>query len=299
MEFFVILNQDYAERILRLNVDDAAHQRMFEIFEQSYRQFLQYNEHIVFNADESLTQTECFFIEQFETGIDFSLARNNPDQVSELDLRNNAELEHIVAVIALTEDDKILIQNFNRRNIVDLSKTFWANPFTQSNQFVAATCDGIALDEHLIAIFFPNQTIYFRSFNILRHIFDMDHYFREATQEELTAFIENSSHFEVSEGFDLSQIDDTVVRTKIAIINKSKIIEDYTVEQFIKAADSIGYQLPVNEAQEKIIMPNHKKQFKELLQFLSSNIYKDAITQQTRIAKSSRPYISEPGAISN
>lgn len=291
MEFFAILNQDYAERILRLNVNNEAQQRMFEIFEQSYQQFEQYNEYIAFNVDETPTKTECFFIEQFETDLDFSLAKNNPDQVSELHLGENAKLEHIVAIIALTEDDKILIQNFNRSNIVDLSKTLWVNLFSPSNQLVAATNDGIALDDRLIAILSPSQTIYFRSFNVLRHIFDMDHYFREATQEELTDFINNSSHFEVSNGFNLSQIDDTVVRTKIAIINKSEILNNYTVEQFIEAADSIGYQLPVNDTQDKIKMPNHKKPFKELLQFLSSNIYKDAITQKTRIAKSSRLYI--------
>lgn len=288
MEFFAILNQDNAERILRFNIDEEAKQRMTTIFEESHQKFLQYNEHVSFNADETLTRTECFYIEQFETGLDFSFVRNNPEGIRELYLGKNAELEYIVAVIALTESNEILIQNFNRRNIVDLSRTFWTNPFTPNNQFVAASSDGIALDDKLISILSPTNTIYFRSFNVLRHIFEMDHYFKEATQEEITAFIERDSHFEVSGGFDLSQIDDTVVRTKVAIINKSQILEDYSVKDLIEAAGSIEYQLPVNEAKNKIAMPNHKKQFKDLLQFLSSNIYKDAITQQTRIAKSSR-----------
>lgn len=287
MEFFAILDAQYANRILKFNLDGAAQQKLTDIFLDCYRNFLSYSEIISFNPDEELTKTECFFIDNFQSCLDFTLVRQNPEAVSELVMGSNAELQHIIAVFTVHEN-KLLIQNFNRRNIIDLQKSFWLNPFTPNNQFVAAKADGFSLDSKLIAIIEPNEKILFRSFNTLRHIFDMDIYFKEATDSEVNSFVNNTHCFEIDENINLTDIADTVVRTKITVINKSNILNNHSVAELKEAADSISYPLNLNSNQDKISIPNNKKQLKELLQFLSLNIYKDPITGQTRIAKSSR-----------
>lgn len=289
MEFFAILDAQYANRILKFNLDGAAQQKLTDIFLECYKHFLTYSEAISFNPDEELQKTECFFIDEFQSGLDFTLMKQNPEAVSELMIGKNAELQHITAVFTVHED-KLLIQNFNRRNIIDLQKSFWLNPLTPNNQFVAAEANGFSLDNKLIAIIEPDNKILFRSFNTLRHIFDMDIYFKEATDSEVNAFIGNTLCFETDENMNLIEIADTVVRTKITVINKSNILNNYSVNELKEAADSINYPLNLNGSQDKISIPNNKKQLKELLQFLSLNIYKDPITTQTRIAKSSRLY---------
>lgn len=118
----------------------------------------------------------------------------------------------------------------------------------------------------------------------------MDKYFKEATDEELNEFVVNCSKLEAVQGFEIEKIDDTTIRKKIAIINKSGVLDNYSVDELKNAAAKVGYPLPVNSEGNKIQLPNNKKQFKDLLQFLSSNIYEDPISHATRITNSSRPY---------
>lgn len=85
-------------------------------------------------------------------------------------------------------------------------------------------------------------------------------------------------------------MDDSTVRKKVTIINNSGVLDNYSVSDLIDAARSVNYPIPVNDTNDKLLIPSEKRAFKDLLQFLSSNIYKDPITGETRITNSSRPY---------
>ncbi|WP_253073396.1 hypothetical protein [Sodalis ligni] len=58
----------------------------------------------------------------------------------------------------------------------------------------------------------------------------MDPYFKEATDQDLDIFI-NSKSFDVPSGFELIPIADTVIRTKIALISKSGILDNHTIKE--------------------------------------------------------------------
>lgn len=282
--FFVILNQNQANRLLRIHVDNEAQQRMEEIFSECIELF-SYSEAIPFSADSMLSSTEIFYIDNFNSGFELSLLRDNPEAVTELQLGINAELSDIVGV-CMIRGKTIYIQSFNKRNLFDLSRSF----FSQKNQFVVANQNGITLDNRLVAILTENNTLKFRSLNAMRHIFDMDRYFREATNQEINDFISTSSHFECDSNMNIESIADTVIRTKITVINNSQVLQNHTIEELKIAAINTNFTLPLNTTQDKIYIPNDKKRLKDLLHFLSSNIYKDQITGQTRIAQSSRIY---------
>ncbi|PHM60450.1 hypothetical protein Xsto_04004 [Xenorhabdus stockiae] len=117
---------------------------------------------------------------------------------------------------------------------------------------------------------------------MLRRIFDVDGYFKEATNDDLIAF-SNHEHFHVSNGFDLTTIADTVIRKKVSLINKSRILELHTVDALLTVANENGVHLELDIHEEngkkKIIIPQEKKHIKRLLSFLDEDYFTSQITQ--------------------
>lgn len=295
MKFFAILeNGRFASRIMRFKLDQTAEELMKNVIDNAITNFELSNLEIPFSADYLPSQNEVFIIEEFDSGVNLQSLLTNPNGVSILELDNkqdNISLNDIVGIIATDDINKrFIIQYFEKRNVIELSRSIIQRIINNEHEFVAATSNGISLPTDVIAIIDSSNTLKFKSFQRLRHIFDMDKYFKEATDEELNEFVVNCSKLEVVQGFEIEKIDDTTIRKKIAIINKSGVLDNYSVDELKNAAAKVGYPLPVNSEGNKIQLPNNKKQFKDLLQFLSSNIYEDPISHATRITNSSRPY---------
>lgn len=295
MKFFAILeNGRFASRIMRFKLDQTAEELMKNVIDNAITNFELSNLEIPFSADYLPSQNEVFIIEEFDSGVNLQSLLTNPNGISILELDNkqdNISLNDIVGIIATDDINKrFIIQYFEKRNVIELSRSIIQRIINNEHEFVAATSNGISLPTDVIAIIDSSNTLKFKSFQRLRHIFDMDKYFKEATDEELNEFVVNCSKLEAVQGFEIEKIDDTTIRKKIAIINKSGVLDNYSVDELKNAAAKVGYPLPVNSEGNKIQLPNNKKQFKDLLQFLSSNIYEDPISHATRITNSSCPY---------
>lgn len=294
MKFFAILQgEQFASRVMRFKLDQTAESLIKNIITEAVGKFEFANTEIPFSADYTPSQNELFVIDDFNSGIDLKALLENPTGIPILQLEesNGLSLNDIVGIIATDiPNNRVLIQYFEKRNIIELSRSIIQRLVNNRYEFVAATSNGISIPTDILAILDSNKKLKFRSFQRLRHIFDMDSYFKEATDEELNNFVNNCSKLEVIQGFDIQEIDDTMIRKKIAIINKADILNNYSVDELKVAAHSIGYPLPLNQSGDKIQLPNNKKQFKDLLQFLSSNIYEDPISHATRITNSSRLY---------
>lgn len=295
MKFFAILQgEQFASRIMRFKLDQTAESLIKNILTEAVSKFEFANTEIPFSADYTPSQNELFIIDDFNSGIDLKALLENPTGIPILQLEEESDglsLNDIVGIIATDiPNNRVLIQYFEKRNIIELSRSIIQRLVNNRYEFVAATSNGISIPTDILAILDSNKKLKFRSFQRLRHIFDMDFYFKEATDEQMKDFVNNCSKLEVIQGFDIQEIDDTMIRKKIAIINNAKILNKYSVDELKFAAHSIGYPLPLNESGDKIQLPNNKKQFKDLLQFLSSNIYEDPISHETRITNSSRLY---------
>lgn len=285
MKLFAIIDNS----IMRLKLNQTAQQLAENIF-NSARERFKFEEEIEFSADYRPSKNECFLIKNFDTSI-FQSLKKDIDTINELGQNGNIRLNDINAIFALDNDKNILIQYFDKRNIIDLSRTFISKFTKQSHEFVAAQTNGISLSNEIIAIISPSNEIRFKSMQLLRHIFDMDSYFRAATDEEVKNFLQRKDSFDIDPAFNIEKVDDSAVRKKITIINNSRVLEKYTVSELIEAAESVNYPIPTNESKSKLLIPAEKSAFKDLLQFLSANIYKDPITGETRITNSSRPYV--------
>lgn len=195
-----------------------------------------------------------------------------------------------VGIASPQNNDLIAIQTFNKKQILDTSKSFVMKLFGSANTFSKADNFGFNLDDKLVAII-NGSDIIFKSFFKLRSIFDMSNYFEEATDEELNNFAMHSA-FEVPAGFTLDTVADTVIRTKVTLINKSGTLNTQTISILKSAAQKINFPLQTNLVGgiEKIIMPQEKKAIKALLDFLDEDIFTSEITQTVYKSNSKRKY---------
>ncbi|MBK4309138.1 DUF4868 domain-containing protein, partial [Enterobacter hormaechei] len=235
---------------------------------------------------------EFFVIPDFDDVIAVLDAINNPTAIPEWEPEDISVFNIIALFSGYPEENEkpaiALIQSFDKRQVIDNRRTIFHKPFQAGNTFCQSAEHGIVIDNKLTAILTGTE-LKFKSFHMLRRIFDVDAYFREATNEELTTF---SSHekFSVAQGFDLTTIADSVIRKKVSLINKSRILEDYSVTELRISAAEIGVVLDTENAGEfeKIKMPQIRKDVKRLLHFLDEDYFTSHITRTLYRANSKR-----------
>ncbi|MGP0980916.1 hypothetical protein, partial [Serratia sp. CY65473] len=180
--------------------------------------------------------------------------------------------------------DKIAIQTFSKKQILNESKYLWLS----KNAFTMSDLLGFNLDDKLVAII-ESDKIKFRNFNNLRSIFDMNDYFAEATKQDLSDFV-NQPIFDIPSGFDLVALADNVIRNKVTLINNSKILVNHTILDIKTAASTLKFPIKTTGSgvNEKIEMPSTKKEIKELLNFLDEDYFNSEITKQRFRSNSKR-----------
>lgn len=225
---------------------------------------------------------EYFYILGFDDVIGVIDAIDNPTAIPAWD-PNTVSVNNIKALFTGVHGTptRAFLQAFDRRQIIDNNKTIFQKITTTSNTFSMSTQTGLSIDSKLTALLIGDE-LRFKSFHLLRRIFDMDGYFKEATDEDLKAFSAHT-HFDVPQGFDITDanISDSVIRKKVSLINKSRVLEDHTVSELELAAVEIGVQLNISDVGgvKKIKMPTARKDIKRLLCFLDEDYFTSHITQ--------------------
>lgn len=78
----------------------------------------------------------------------------------------------------------------------------------------------------------------------------------------------------------------TWVRRKIAMINDSEVLINYTASEIKSLAKSVGIDITVEN--KKVVIPNDKEKIKVILGFLDEEAYKGPFSQNTYLANSKR-----------
>lgn len=175
MKFFAILeNGRFASRIMRFKLDQTAEELMKNVIDNAITNFELSNLEIPFSADYLPSQNEVFIIEEFDSGVNLQSLLTNPNGISILELDNkqdNISLNDIVGIIATDDINKrFIIQYFEKRNVIELSRSIIQRIINNEHEFVAATSNGISLPTDVIAIIDSSNTLKFKSFQRLRHI---------------------------------------------------------------------------------------------------------------------------------
>lgn len=180
---------------------------------------------------------------------------------------------------------KILIQRFEKRRIIT------NNGFTifhENNTYRKIEEIGLTVDGKLTGVL-HNGTLTFKSFHVMRQIFDLTDYYKEATDNDIEQFsqldtikIENLSNF--------LSLSDSWIRRKIALVQQSGILESVPLRTIKAVADGflVPLKITMENEMQKIDMPNDRKAIKAILRLLDEDYYESPLSQTHCIANSKR-----------
>ena len=158
------------------------------------------------------------------------------------------------------------------------------NLFHSSNTFNQEKRFGICITDTVDCLI-VNDQLRFTSYYFARQIFDLSDYYRQATDSDVDAFINNRIvNIENIPVFKSNA--DTWVRRKIALISDSGIFDKYTAKQIKEKAK--GFKLNISTTKNKLNLPNDKKELKNILRFLDEEIYKGVFSEEILQTNSKR-----------
>lgn len=285
MNLFALTNVAGA-RIIRFPLTQDLQEEIKAIFSKQLETFLSGIDDVIpFDGRYSPEPGELLVINNFADIDGLAEAAAAPLRVEQFD-PNIHTLENVKALFTEHTDDaggkRILIQLFENRRLIAAKGLAL---FYSGNTFRKMSDAGLTMDTKLLAVL-EGGSIKFQSFHFLGRVFELSEYFNEATSEETKAF---ASHDKLS----VANLDEFVslasapVRKKIALIQQSGILDNFTIEQIVAAAQS--FNVVVNtSADGKIVLPTNGTELRRLLRFLDEDYYRSSLSQTHYISNSKR-----------
>ncbi len=180
----------------------------------------------------------------------------------------------------------VIIQHFDKKRVIS---TNGLSIFHASNVYKKIEGVGLTIDSKLTAIL-RDGALKFHSFHLLRQMFDVTEYYKEATDGDIQQFA-SMACLKVGDSAELVAISDTWVRRKLWLISQSQILEKVPVADIkaVAAEFRIELKTEMDNGVEKLVIPNEKKQLKTILRFLDEDYYKSPLLANYYLANSKRP----------
>ncbi len=201
-----------------------------------------------------------------------------------LDQHEN-QLERVRGIAGFAQVDGrevVLFQNFTRSHIIEPGRFM----FIENGTFQSATRRGLTLAERLAAVLYVDDKrlvfANFRSANVILPLADL---YREASEEEVREIL---AHDKLA----AEDLASTVAnpsqwaRKHFAMLRDSTVLDDYTPAQLRNRARKVGVTIRVQAG--KLVFPADKTEAKRLLQFLSEELFRGAITDTLYATNSKR-----------
>lgn len=256
------------------------------IFEQQEVQFLEkVDEDVPFSVDWKPDDNEVFLLKEFAACDKlFDALKQDSIALPQLDPKDfgGLNLRALFIVKTVGRARYILLQSFNAQQV--LSNRF-SLLFTDS-VFRRITDPAFTLAGNIIAIISDTGDLRFKSYHVIRRVFDVSSVFRTATDGEVKAFCESPS-LAISNTDAFIAMADESIRKHVVAIGKTGVFTNYTVDTISEQANKIGF--PIDIVSGKINVPTEKKDVKKLLSFLSNKIYRGPLSDELLITNSHRP----------
>ncbi|MBE5213027.1 DUF4868 domain-containing protein [Pectobacterium quasiaquaticum] len=284
------LTNDPSNRRLRFSLSQEVQRDLTLYLQEQERTFnASGQEEIPFDGKYKPDHDEVLVIGQFDDIDGLAEAIQNPLSIPEFP----ATEEYFSKIKALfsgyTDQDgvvTVLIQNFDKRKVIS---TNGLSIFHATDVFKKIEGLGLTIDSKLSAVF-REGTLKFHSFHLLRQIFDVSEYYKEATEGDIQQFAGMQS-ISVADPNELITISDTWIRRKLWLISQSEILERIPVSDIKIIATEFNIELNTesSDGTEKIIIPTDKKKLKAILRFLDEDYYKSPLLENYYLANSKRP----------
>lgn len=284
---FVLAGGAYTNKIFRIDLDADTQASICHSFSAAKDKLTTGKERIVFDGSYKPNEDEFLAIENFKINDEIKDAIRNPLGTAGYQ-KQEGDFPEIKAVFVgerigdeNSEHFNIAFQRFRKEQYISMRGY---NLFFTNNTFFRQNSFGISISDS-IDCFYTNGELQFVSFFFARQVFDLGEYYRSATDGEVTSFTSNYN-LEIEDKDAFGRMADTWIRHKIAMINDSKVLEEYTASNIAQRAAEVGVSITTNG--NRIVLPNNKKQVKVILGFLDEEAYKGPFSQNTYLANSKR-----------
>lgn len=287
MNFFALLSVP-GPRIRRIDVAQDVQQELTQLFTDQYADFCDgVLETVPLDGGYSPEPHELMCIDNFDDVDGISDAISEPTSIQAL-AADSLTINSIVGIFAGAEADghpRAMLQVFDKR------RSLASTGFTiihRNQTFTKLVEPGLIFDSSITARL-ENSKLCFRSLFKVRRLFDVDDYYKEATNEELASFAQHA-RLAAPADFNLADLADTWIRRKITLIQASGLLDTTPADKIQQIANTFNIQLEVigqgNEA--KLTLPNQKRDLKAFLKFLNDDFYQSPLTDVQYVSSSKR-----------
>lgn len=286
LNFFALIKNGNNTHVNRVALGNDLQAELSDLFIEQQQAFVNDDiEVIAFDGQYKPEHDEILAIGGFELPQIFKEAIDSPMTLDPLHFNEetNGKIIAIFSGFKEGESYKIMAQLFEGTRLI--KPNLMNIVFGSNNEFQKLEYYGMTLDYKLTAYYADSQ-LHFKSYHFTKRIFDLASHYREATNQEVIAMA-NHDHFAPVEQESFIAMADHVVRQTIARIQRNNVLGEFTVTQLNEKAGEVNLDLCVNENQ-KIILPDSKRELKLVLSFFDDQLYLGPISGQTKVSNSSK-----------
>lgn len=288
---FALVDDDNSP-IRRIPLSATLNNELAQLFGEQQTALLGDKQPITFTGSYNVDVGEIFTIADYPLPQAIGHAIGNPLTCQFLNL--NTETQRIKALFSgswTTASQTVNFQVFDAGKLLSNRWTLIGLPIHSGDTYKRLEEPGLILQDKLTA-HFHNGTLYFSSYHNTKRFLDLSEYYREATDTDLVAFTATELFvFEDEESF-MEQAD-SVIRKKIALLQKNEVLKDITVRDIQTVINNFNAELPeehhinitVND-EGKLVVPDDKKRLKELIRFLDEDYVTAPLTKRKCLTNS-------------
>ena len=229
---------------------------------------------ILFDGNFAVQEEEVLYVE-LELPANVIEASSNPIGLSVLDINIDK-----IKTLFWFENGIYYFQNFdNRKLLQNKNIIFWDK--TSYNKF---TDNALIVENHINGLY-KDYKFYFNNFVNANKIFSLSIFYQEATDIEITEFVKNDV---ISVDLDwLLKNSNSLVRKQITLLEKSGVLKKVNTKSVKTNANKFKLKIELT-VDGKLILPENKKDCKNVLDFLNEQYYFGVITKNKFITNSKR-----------
>ena len=278
--------------IRRIPLTAALNAELAQLFAEQQAALLNDRQPIAFTGSYNVDEGEIFTIADYPLPPAIGQAIGNPLICPVLNL--TTETHRIKALFSGTwtaANKTVNFQVFDAGKLLSNRWTLIGLPIQAGDTYKRLEEPGLILQDKLTA-HFNNGTLCFASYHNTKRFLDLADYYREATDTDLDDFAATDL-FTFEDEASFKEQADSIIRKKIALLQKNEVLKDLSVADIQTVANNFNAKLPeehhitimVND-DGKLVIPEEKKQLKELIRFLDEDYVTAPLTKRKCLTNS-------------
>ena len=272
--FAIVSKKDDALAIKRISLTSDIQGRLTRELSENKEHFLNL-EKVDFSDGYKIEDNQIYCINNYELNPEFISAIKEPNSVDSLN--NEGEFESIRGIFSglwSNEEKFILFQNFDKKRVLSKNKMAL---LLKNNTFSKIKNNLLVFPETLSIVFDgQNKELIFKSFHNANKIIDISMHSREASDEELSEFLNSDKLYCSNLGATIKNID-AVSRKKIATIIDENILANVVVGKIKSSCRKYGVEVEIKD--KKIILPENKRDLKKVIKVLNEDYFESILTK--------------------